>query len=547
MKFRYSCLRAQISILCLGFCLSCASTHGRLESDPGTALPYDLAETSILKSRLLLEQGAYAEAADLLRSVGQQGRAVDRMDEVLYLLGTARLGMGDPLRAARCYSLLRKYYPRSPFKFPTLAEEEEECRVAIAAAGIAPEMDSDASPGERVSHPSAAAWNGGAGTGEQGPLVTNVFYETDIRQALMDISAQTGVSIVPDAMVQGYVTAELRDVSLENALERLLSPLGLTFQKTRDYYLVGAPIKESPSYPLLTETRQIKPRYRTAQETFRMLPSFYMDYLRVDGETNTLTVTAPRNIIQALEDDLAGLDFPSPQIMIDAMVVEMRSDVRRSLGVDWSWMDSGGEDQTFRVAKLAPAAFDSLFVAGLTRIKSVMDLRATIRGLAQKGKLHIRANPRVATTEGHAAEIRIAREAFFTLLQGSVTFSYFTLEKIATGITLKITPYVGASAEITSDIETEVSDVVATGLSDLPVTSVRSVSTRIRVMNGETIVIGGLRNRQERKEENRIPYLGDIPVLGRLFGHTVTETVETEVVILITPYLMIPYEEFDLL
>ena len=232
---------------------------------------------------------------------------------------------------------------------------------------------------------------------------------------------------------------------------------------------------------------------------------------------------------------------------VDAMVVEMRSDVRRSLGVDWSWMDSGGEDQTLRVAKLAPAAFDSLFVAGLTRIKSVMDFRATLRALAQKGKLHIRANPRVATTEGHPAEIRIAREAFFTLLQGSVTFSYFTLEKIATGITLKITPYVGASAEITSQIETEVSDVIATGASDLPVTSVRSVSTRIRVMNGETIVIGGLRTRQERRDENRIPYLGDIPLVGRLFGHTVTETIETEVVILITPYLMIPYEEFDLL
>jgi len=527
------------------FCFSCTATRRPVEPGPEPKWQTQWVERAIKDAERMLKRDRSSEAADLLKSIGRQEGAVEYMDEVLYLLGTARLAMEEPEKAARCFTLLREYYPRSPYRFPDLLESE-----AIAEVAMAENRALLATAGNHGSQEANGA-NSLLREAEQisseyaGPRVTNAFYETDVRQALMDISAQTGVSIVPDAMVNGFVTVELQGVPLEDALDRVLSPLGLTFGKMAGYYLVGAPIEESPSHPFLTETVKITPRYLRAEEIPRILPRYYGKYLRVDAATNTISITASKAVLRAFQEDLAVLDHPKSQIMIDALVVETSSDVARSLGFDFDYTDTKG-DEAISVTLLSPIP-DSPFVGEYAKIASSFNLRVALRALAVKGHLKIRANPRLATTEGTNAQIRIGKEVYFSLIQGSVNFPYFTLEKISTGITLSITPYLGASSEITTDITADVSDVIASGGDGLPITNVRSVSTSIRIMNGQTIGIGGLRSQVERRVEERIPYLGEIPLIGRLFGHTITEKSETEIMILITPHVMIPPGEFDVL
>ncbi len=527
------------------FSFSCTATRPSVEQGLTLEWQTDGAELAIEDAKSLLESDSFGEAADLLKSIGRQEGAVEHMDEVLYLLGKARLAMEEPGKAARCFTLLRRYFPRSPHRFPNLLESEARADSTLAKnKAFLPMVDNPGSQeANGITSPRGDIEQ--VNPGDAAPLVTNAFYETDVRQALMDISAQTGVSIVPGAMVRGYVTVELRDTPLEQALERILSPLGLTFGKMDGYYLVGAPAEDSPSHPYLTETVLVKPRYLRAEEVPGILPRFYGKYLRVDKSRNTISITASRTLLKTFEEDLAALDHPTPQIMIDVMVVETSSDTRMSLGLDWNYR--GSEDEGILRVKLLPQFVDSLFIGEFTTMKSPFDLRVALQAMAAKGRVKIRANPRVATKQGTKAEIRIGKEVYFSLIQGSVNFPYFTLEKIPTGITLSITPYLGASSEITTDITAEVSDVVASGASGLPITNVRSVNTRIRVMNGQTITIGGLRSQMERQQEERIPFLGEIPLIGRLFGHTTTEKVETEIMILITPYVIIPAEEFDVL
>jgi type II secretory pathway component GspD/PulD (secretin) len=175
------------------------------------------------------------------------------------------------------------------------------------------------------------------------------------------------------------------------------------------------------------------------------------------------------------------------------------------------------------------------------------DIRATISALEAGGSAKIKANPRVATLDGQEARIRVGSEAYYTLLSGSVTYSYYTLEKIATGIVLKITPYTGNGGDIVADISVEVSDVRGSGANDLPVTSVREVQTRARVGNGETLVLGGLFSESDRQVENRIPLLGRIPILGWFFGQTTVEEASNEVVVLVTPYILIDSRELSAL
>jgi type IV pilus assembly protein PilQ len=513
---------------------ACAADRPRPSLNPVEEVEADKVQGVLQEADALLSQSRFDEAVVMLKATGETEAASEHMDGILYRLAQARLGMGDPERAARCCALLRQYYPRSAYLFPGLAALESQADAKLALTPGKPTMLSSDPPDDANPGPPAPA----------GPLVQNSFYETDVMQALTDIAAQTKVAIVPDPMIRGLVTGECQDIPLEACLDRLLTPLGLSYRKTPDYYLVGSPVEESPVYPLLTETVRIQPRQLTAEQAAAALPKFYEKYLRVDPRTNMLAITGSRAIIDAFREDLKALDRPAPQVMIDALVVEMTAETRRELGVTWDYQKTDGS-RTYQASLLRPMSADSLLVLGFTQVAKRFDIAASLRALATRGKVKIRANPRLTACEGQEAQIRIARETYFSLVQGSVNFPYFTLEKIAAGITLKITPYVGASSEIQAHVVAEVSDVLASGINGLPVTNVRTVDTRIHTMNGETFGIGGLNSESQRNESSRIPILGDIPILGALFGHTTTERVETEVMILITPTIVIPREEFD--
>jgi type II secretory pathway component GspD/PulD (secretin) len=106
-------------------------------------------------------------------------------------------------------------------------------------------------------------------------------------------------------------------------------------------------------------------------------------------------------------------------------------------------------------------------------------------------------------------------------------------------VTLAIRPRAAANGDITVEIQPEVSDVMGGGFTEsLPVVLKRNVNTEVRVKDGQTITIGGLVSRTESKRETKVPFLGDIPILGYLFKTTQPETDESEIVIFITPHII---------
>lgn len=92
---------------------------------------------------------------------------------------------------------------------------------------------------------------------EEPPLITNVFFETDIRQELQDTAAQAGIPILADDTVQGYVTAEFEDTPLEQALSIIPTPGGFIYKKMNGFYVVGSPDPASPIFSLLSNTELI--------------------------------------------------------------------------------------------------------------------------------------------------------------------------------------------------------------------------------------------------------------------------------------------------
>lgn len=378
------------------------------------------------------------------------------------------------------------------------------------------------------------------------PLITNIFYDTDIIQALRDISAQAGIPIIPDVSVQGLVSLEVINVPFEECLRRLLAPNGLTFRRFEDYYLVGSPRPDNPSSYLLTSTEQIRPNYFKAKDLATLVSEYYMPFIKVNDNSNIIAITASPDIIKQFKKDLEAIDKPPRQVLIEAMITEVSKDGLQSLGIDWSGSISKKNDTIFslqllsNLANIADTTFGLIF-GNVTRTlgKFTYSFTPSIQALVTSGKASIRANPKIVTLDGQKATILAGKEAYYSIITGPINYQYERLEMIKYGVSLEITPYISEDKrEITLEVIPEVSDVIGQGITDLPILSKRAAKTKIRVKDGEKIVIGGLLQKSERTVLRKIPFLGDIPFLGLLFRTTTKVAEETEVVIFITPHIL---------
>ena len=362
-------------------------------------------------------------------------------------------------------------------------------------------------------------------------LVTNVFFETDLRQALSDMGAQAGVTIVTASEVRGYATADLREASLEQALRTLLASGGYVFKKMPEgYYLVGSTDPTSPTFRLLAETTIVPLQYVRGKDLLRLLPQHMQDYVKTDEQGTRVTICAPAELLADIETQITRLDAPPPQVMIEALVVETTAETAKEIGLDWasSFLSLEGQTGTLKWTRAPRSAM------------------VTLKALVEEGRAHVRANPSVAALEGQPAEVEVGKEQWFAITTGPVTFPYTTLEQIPVGITLRITPWVAEKAgEITVEIAPEVKDVVGQGATGLPEITVRRAKTTVRVADGETIAVGGLLSTSRTRHVSKVPILGDIPLLGQLFRRVHESTLDTEVLIFITPHILVPGTAFS--
>lgn len=371
-------------------------------------------------------------------------------------------------------------------------------------------------------------------------LVTNIFDSTDIITVLRDISAQTGVNIIAEPAVQGWVTLELLDVPLETALEMILAPQGYAFVKVGDYYVVGSPDVTSPVFPLLTRTEVVKLRYIGADRAAKQLSDHFSSGVKVNAVENTITITGTQALIDRIKSDIALMDRPIPQVVLEAVVMEVTSDVGNSLKADWRYEGKSGLSDPD-----VPGSGFLDFVSGIWGGKislagGLHSVLASVKAMVESGKAEIQATPRVAALDGETAEIFLGKDRYYLVTTSNSTATTSNrLESIRTGISLKFTPKVSDNGEIVLKIEPEVSDAVEAA-DGLPIVNTRRVATTVMVRDGETLVIGGLKLESEYESKSKFPILGDLPVLGLLFSSTKKASMETETVILISPTIIYP-------
>lgn len=372
----------------------------------------------------------------------------------------------------------------------------------------------------------------------QHPLVSNVFVETYLTQALQDIAMQAGVNILVDPGAQGFVTMELKDVPLEKALTMVLAPNGFTFVKLDDQtYLVGKSDLKSPIFHQLSQTERVRLSHVSADEAKRLLSEYYAPYVRFDAQTNTAVITAAPDMVERIRDDLQRVDRPAPQVLIEAVVTEVSDEARRELGLDWN---AAVTPDDRRSQEYGVGFSSGQGVVNITLQTPYQALIANLRHMEDAGKASIRANPRLTVLDGQNAEIFVGEDRYFKIVTGGETTPFTRLEAINVGVSLSITPRVAAGGYVTLAVRPMVSDVTGQVGDDLPVVSRRQISTTVRVRDGETLVLGGLVEQSEQEVTSKVPILGDLPILRFLFSSTRTQHAKSEVVVFITPHLIEP-------
>ena len=356
------------------------------------------------------------------------------------------------------------------------------------------------------------------------------------------LAAKTGLQVVvDDAIKDRKVTVHLTGKSPQEVLSYIVSAYGLSTGEVNGVHMISEGIPRKPSSYLLSDIKSIPTQYVQASNAKSLLPVFLQDHVKVNYEQNAVVLSAPTDVLDKFEQDIQQFDVPAAQIMLEILVVEFTDwdTASYDLGMRWQSAGRGAEWGTLSLPALEGSeptrGLGEVVLRGIANLPN--EFRASLEALETARRAKVRASPRIATVSGRRASFFVGIERY--LRQPIETGDGETTNFIDAGVRLNIVPWTGDGEEIICEIHPEVSTLSALDpVTGLPEKITRTADTMVRVKNGQTIVIGGLRQEEERRIRTKVPILGDIPLLGALFRSSATSVNRTDLVIFVTPRVL---------
>lgn len=377
---------------------------------------------------------------------------------------------------------------------------------------------------------------------------------SDVLRALAD---QSGFNIILGDGVKGEITLSFRDIAFRDALEIIIKANGLEYTVQNNVFWVGKKVDSSEDMTVemlrlnYADPAKIVPQVKT---TLSEKGSIY-----ADDRTNAVVVRdLPANVASARKL-VRKMDVQTAQVVIEARIVEASSNFTRQIGVQWGGQYTSGSGRNvvtgsnllpesdggrnFAVNLPASAATSGLgMVVGSLSSSVLLDLE--LSAAETKGDLRIVSSPKISTLNNRPATIHSGL-TFRVKLNQTATLGTTTtvttdtlagLEEIKTGIDLTVTPKISDDGFVLLDIETNKSDPDFTHTVDgIPGVTEKSASTNVLVKDGDTVVIGGLYKTISTDQDDSVPFLSKIPVLGFLFRSSLKTKQDEELLVFITP------------
>lgn len=352
-------------------------------------------------------------------------------------------------------------------------------------------------------------------------------------------------------------------------IAKLDSPLGDGGGSTQVIYLRYANAKEL--VPVLTgiseniQTQQSSSSKTTSKSKRRTTSSSATNNIKVDIQadeaTNALVITAPPKILKSLKAVISQLDIRRAQVMVEAIIAEVSSEKAEELGINWlvdaasaqSSQEGGALISNFggALGSLVSLGSGGTSVPGGFTF-AIGDIRsgktrfgAVLSALGSMSDTNILSTPTLMTTDNEAAEIRVAENVPFVTGQYTNTGSsssvspFQTIQREDVGLILKVKPQINEGDSVKLDIEQEVSSLSTSAANAVDITTKkRTIKTSIIVDDGQLIIMGGLIDDTLADTEQKVPVLGDIPLLGNMFKYTKTSKVKRNLMIFLHPVII---------
>jgi len=401
------------------------------------------------------------------------------------------------------------------------------------------------------------------------------FQQIAVRSVLQLLADFTGLNIVVSDSVEGNLTLRLKEVPWDQALDIILQSEGLDKRRNGNVIFVAprkeiaareqakleAQNKQQELAPLRTEYIQVN--YAKAQELAAIIQSEDSSLVSdrasvtVDQRTNTLLIQATSESLSAIRQLVERLDVPVRQVLIESRIVTADDDFNKELGVRFGVNrdttndgdgvvfsgDSEGtsnlidnedlEDERFNVNLPATGAGGTAGLA-LAELPFGTLLELELSAMQAEGRGEVISTPRVITSNQQEASIEQGTEIPFQEASASgatsVSFEDAVLE-------LNVTPQITPDGRVIMDLEVK-KDEVGQVFQGVPSIDTQAVQTQVLVDNGETVVLGGIYEKTTRKDVQRVPFFGELPVVGALFRNTRTENDKSELLIFVTPQII---------
>ncbi|MDM1707504.1 type IV pilus secretin PilQ family protein [Thiopseudomonas alkaliphila] len=381
------------------------------------------------------------------------------------------------------------------------------------------------------------------------------FQDIDVRSVLQLIADFTDLNLVASDTVQGNITLRLQNVPWDQALDLVLKTKGLAQRKVGNVLLV-APAEEIAARerqemeaqrqvaelaPLRRELIQVN--YAKAADIAALFQSVSAGQteergtVTVDDRTNAIIAYQTQERLDELRRIVTQLDIPVRQVMIEARIVEANVDYEKELGVKWGGSRTGSSTN-YNIndafvdlgANSASSGIGIGFIGGKTRL----DLE--LSAMEKSGNGEVVSQPKIVTSDKETAKIMKGSEVPYQEASSSGATSTSFKEA---ALSLEVTPQITPDNRIMIEVKvTKDAPDFQKAVNGVPPIDKNEVNAKVLVADGETIVIGGVFQNVRKESIEKVPVLGDIPVIKGLFRRTMKQDDKTELLVFITPRIM---------
>ncbi len=375
--------------------------------------------------------------------------------------------------------------------------------------------------------------------------------EAEIGTVLRSMAGFSGTNIVASPRVEGKVTVKLENVPWEEALRVILRAHSFDYVEEQGIYRIDtAEELRKEELDIERARKQVEDlaalqlgmvtlHYANAEEIKDALEQMLTERgnIDVDVRTNSLIINDVEERVAIISEMATDLDTVTPQVEINARLIDMDSRATRELGINWSVNNYlAPADNVFGDLQISNPVQNPAGSLSVGTVQNWGELMMQVEALESSNKAHLISNPIITTTDNREASILVGQK--IPLIVSDEAGNAIT-QLTTVGIMLMVTPHINSDNMITLDVHNEVSDLSSQAtVQGGVIINTSEADTRVLVDNGETAIIAGLIRAIDGKLESGIPVLMDIPLLGGLFKHTTNTKVSRELVIFVTPNIV---------